>query len=90
MTLHVVVRGVVQGVGFRWFVREHAVRHGLGGWVRNQVDGSVEVVADGDDAAVSALRRALGRGPPGASVHSVVEVPTPANPPPNRPFSILR
>ena len=46
------VRGMVQGVGFRWFVQREAARLGLDGWVANQVDGSVEVVAEGPDAAL--------------------------------------
>jgi acylphosphatase len=41
---HVVVRGRVQGVGFRAFVEHHAIQRGLTGWVRNRRDGSVEAV----------------------------------------------
>jgi acylphosphatase len=69
--LHVLVRGRVQGVGFRWFVREHARTLGLAGWVRNRPDGAVEVAASGDDAAVATLRQALERGPDGAQVSAV-------------------
>jgi acylphosphatase len=73
MQLHVVVRGRVQGVGFRWFVREIARRRDMAGWVRNLDDGAVEVAADGDDESVAALREALHGGPPGASVAAVDE-----------------
>lgn len=52
---HVIVRGLVQGVGFRAFVERHALRHGLEGWVRNRRDGSVEAVFAGPAAAVEAM-----------------------------------
>ena len=65
------VRGTVQGVGFRWFVVSRARPLELAGWVRNQDDGGVEVLASGPDAALAALHAALRAGPPGASVESV-------------------
>lgn len=65
------VRGVVQGVGFRWFVSREANRAGVTGWVANQADGSVLVAAEGETAAVETLLAALREGPPGASVASV-------------------
>jgi acylphosphatase len=64
-----IVRGLVQGVGFRWFVLREAQR--LAGWVTNREDGAVEVVALGPAAGLSELERALGRGPRGARVMSV-------------------
>ena len=54
-----VVSGHVQGVGYRWFVRELASAAGLAGSARNLPDGRVEVVAEGDDDAVRALIAAL-------------------------------
>ena len=69
--LHVMVRGRVQGVGFRWFVRERARDLQLKGWVRNRHDGSVEVVAVGDPDALQQLRSALGAGPRGAHVDHI-------------------
>jgi acylphosphatase len=69
--LRFLVHGVVQGVGFRWFVAGHARRLGLGGWVRNRDDGSVEVVVAGDPARVTELEELLGRGPVGARVTRV-------------------
>jgi len=66
-----VVRGVVQGVGFRWFVRGEAARLGLTGWVSNEPDGSVRVVAEGPEAAVDRLVSILHAGPPGADVSDV-------------------
>lgn len=73
-----VVRGVVQGVGFRWFVSRQAARLGLRGWVSNLRDGTVEVVGEGPGAALDALREALARGPAGASVERVEQRELPA------------
>ena len=89
MRLHVMVRGRVQGVGFRWFVREAARRRSIAGWVRNLADGSVEVAADGDDEAIAALRVAILKGPAGADVASVDELEPLADELPSQ-FSILR
>ena len=66
------VHGFVQGVGFRWFVQREASALGLDGWVANQADGSVSVVAEGPEAALGQLVAALREGPAGAAVSSVV------------------
>ena len=71
--VRLVVRGRVQGVGFRWFVREAARAAGVAGRVRNNVDGSVEIVAQGSAAALGALRDAVRQGPAGARVDGVEE-----------------
>lgn len=68
---HVVVTGRVQGVGFRLWVQAEAVSRGLGGWVRNRHDGSVEAVFRGDDDAVGAMLVACWEGPAGARVTNV-------------------
>jgi acylphosphatase len=73
-SLHVRITGKVQGVGFRWFVRENARRCELAGWVANRPDGSVEVLASGHPDCVDRLRRALREGPDGARVDAVVEL----------------
>jgi acylphosphatase len=88
--LHVRVTGVVQGVGFRWFVRERARRLGLSGWVRNLSDGSVEVAASGDPEQIELLRGELLRGPDGAVVQALEEVPAAPAEPLAAPFGILR
>ena len=88
--LHVRVTGVVQGVGFRWFVRERARRLGLGGWVRNLPDGSVEVFAIGETTQLDLLRGELERGPNGAVVERLVELPAASDPPAAHPFEIIR
>lgn len=72
--LHVRVTGVVQGVGFRWFVRERARRLGLAGWVRNRPDGSVEVAASGEPGQIDLLMAELQRGPDGSAVDRVEEL----------------
>jgi acylphosphatase len=68
-----IVRGRVQGVGFRWFVDHEARQLGLSGWVRNNFDGTVEVLAVGSDEQLLALRRKLERGPRAARVDEVQE-----------------
>ena len=76
--LEATVRGVVQGVGFRWFVVREARRLDLTGWVSNEYDGSVRVVAEGTPDRIAALRRALDEGPAGAVVERVSAVEMPA------------
>jgi acylphosphatase len=68
-----VVRGRVQGVGFRWFVEREAKTLGISGWVRNNSDGSVEVLATGTRDQLSALRSRLQQGPRAARVDAVDE-----------------
>jgi len=65
------VCGRVQGVYYRAFTRQHAVRLGINGYVRNLRDGSVEVYAEGDRKQLEALLRVLKEGPPAARVDSV-------------------
>jgi len=62
------VVGRVQGVGFRWWTRRTATALGLGGWARNEADGSVVVHASGSSEALDRLEEALGRGPVGGRV----------------------
>jgi acylphosphatase len=69
--LHLVVRGRVQGVGFRWFAKEEAASLGVTGWARNVEDGSVEIEAEGDPEAVEAFVERIRSGPPAARVESV-------------------
>src|ERR1700752_2435822 len=68
-----VVRGRVQGVGFRWFVEREAHILGIAGWVRNNSDGSVEVMAQGTRDQLSGLRSRLREGPRAARVDAVEE-----------------
>ena len=76
--IHLLVRGRVQGVGFRAFVLRRAQALGISGWVRNRADGSVELEAEGEAAALDGLEEAVTRGPPGARVTAVERAPRPA------------
>ncbi len=69
--LHAVVRGFVQGVGFRYFVLHRARAAGLRGWVRNRSDGSVECLAEGPRPVLEALIEDLRTGPRPARVTEV-------------------
>ena len=68
---HMIVRGRVQGVGYRAFVEHEALRRGLEGWVRNRRDGSVEAVFAGSIEIVEAMIEACRRGPFSARVDTL-------------------
>jgi acylphosphatase len=65
------ISGRVQGVGFRYFIKDAADREGATGWVRNLPDGRVEALVEGEDEAVTRVERALWHGPGGARVEAV-------------------
>ncbi len=88
--LHVRVIGKVQGVGFRWFVREEARRLGLSGWVRNLSTGEVEVAAGGTEEFLERLRTAVAVGPTGATVEQVHDLGGEPERPLAYPFVIIR
>lgn len=69
--LHAIIRGRVQGVFFRSSLADRATSLQLVGWVRNRLDGSVECVAEGDEAALLALHHFCEKGPSGALVERV-------------------
>jgi acylphosphatase len=69
-----IVRGRVQGVGFRWFVEREARTLGVSGWVRNNPDGNVEVLAMGTREQLSNLVGRLHAGPRAARVDAVDEL----------------
>ena len=73
MVRHYLVKGRVQGVGFRWFVHREAGALGLKGWVRNTEDGHVEVVAAGEAEELAELGRTLKKGSRGSRVDAIVE-----------------
>jgi acylphosphatase len=73
MVRHYVVKGRVQGVGFRWLVNREAGVRGLKGWVRNTDTGEVEVMVAGSEEKLAELRAVLERGSRGSRVDAVHE-----------------
>jgi acylphosphatase len=71
------VSGRVQGVGFRYFARQRADRLGVAGFARNLPDGSVEVFAEGEPAALAAFEDALREGPSFAEVSGLTRAEIP-------------
>jgi acylphosphatase len=76
--LEAAVRGRVQGVGFRYWVVRRAAGLGLTGWVANELDGSVRLVAEGDAGSLDELEELLRVGPAGAVVETVQAIRMPA------------
>jgi acylphosphatase len=83
------VFGMVQGVGFRWFVARHARSLGLTGYARNLPNGSVEVMVDGPEEAMPALERLLRTGPANAEVDRVERFTEPAATPTGKSFDVI-
>jgi acylphosphatase len=88
--IHLRVAGRVQGVGFRWFVRERAEELGISGWVKNTSAGDVEIAASGDAPPLALFEAAVSRGPSGASVQRVERLTPPASASYPFPFRIER
>jgi len=84
------VHGRVQGVGFRYFVLECAQNLGLGGWVRNDYDGTVAGEAFGEALLLEALRKELERGPNMAYVTRLDWMPLDGAQSPPLPFEVRR
>lgn len=89
MTTRFLVSGMVQGVGFRWFVARHARSLGLRGYARNLPNGSVEVVVDGPDESLAELERLLQAGPAHAQVEHVERSTDPAAIPVGKSFDVM-
>lgn len=68
---HIRVSGIVQGLGYRWFVRDRANRLGLSGWVRNLYDGSVEMEAEGEEAVLKHFMECIEHEHPIAKVEKL-------------------
>ncbi|HEV2366191.1 MAG TPA: acylphosphatase [Caulobacteraceae bacterium] len=73
--VRLVVRGAVQGVGYRWWTTRQARFLGLDGWVRNRRDGSVEILAIGPETALASLEKACRSGPSAALVRGLERAP---------------
>ena len=76
---HYLVRGRVQGVGYRYFARAAAERLGVKGFVRNLYDGDVEIHAEADAPTLQLFRQELERGPRMARVAEVIEADAPVS-----------
>ena len=68
---HIIIHGMVQGVGFRYFTLRNATALGLTGYVKNLPDGSVEVRVEGENDRVDELKKILDRGPGFSSVENI-------------------
>lgn len=79
-TRHYLACGIVQGVGFRWFVAREANALKLCGWVRNTHDGGLEVLARGAPPALDELERAMRRGPRGSHVETLTALAVQCDP----------
>ncbi len=73
MVHHYLIKGRVQGVGFRWFVHREAAALDLRGWVRNTEDGHVEVVVAGEEPYLDKLHQAMHKGSRGSRVDAVLK-----------------
>lgn len=89
MTAKFLVFGMVQGVGFRWYVARHARAIGLTGYARNLPNGTVEVVVDGPEEAFPELERLLRTGPANSRVERVERTQEPAMAGTNKSFDVL-
>ncbi len=79
-SIHLEIRGRVQGVGFRWYLVDKARELRLAGWVKNRPDGTVELAAAGDAEALQRLEKVARSGPRGAQVEAVRQLdPVPAD-----------
>lgn len=76
--IHVLIEGRVQGVGFRFFTKEQALKLGLTGWVRNTFDGNVEAYAEGLKEDLEIWLTHLQRGPSSAFVTNIKKDWSPA------------
>jgi len=80
--VHVIVEGRVQGVFFRAYTRDEAIRLGLSGWVRNRLDGSVEAIIEGEKISVEKMLQWLNQGSPNSiveKIHATEETPVEEN-----------
>ncbi|HYN20313.1 MAG TPA: acylphosphatase [Thermoanaerobaculia bacterium] len=89
-SIHLEVRGRVQGVGFRWYVVDKAHEFRLAGWVKNKADGNVELAAAGKADDLARFEAAITAGPPGARVEDVRRLPVVPADSLQAPFGIVR
>jgi acylphosphatase len=70
-----IIKGIVQGVSFRYYTQREARKYGVAGWVRNLPDGSVAALFEGEEEDVEAMIQWCRQGPPGARVTEVIVQP---------------
>jgi acylphosphatase len=73
--IHLIISGRVQGVGFRYHIRDKAWQHNLIGWVRNNDDGSVEIIAEGNEKDIEMFAAYCRKGPALAQVTDLKIIP---------------
>jgi acylphosphatase len=71
----VIVKGIVQGVNFRYYAQRQAAKFNVSGWVKNLPDGSVAAVFEGDEQDVETMVQWCRRGPPSAHVTELIAQP---------------
>jgi len=71
MKKHIVITGRVQGVGFRYWLYEAAVRNNINGWVKNKISGEVEALLIGNEVKIDNLIKLCKRGPPSSKVTKI-------------------
>jgi acylphosphatase len=70
-----IIKGIVQGVNFRYYTQRQAQKYNLTGWVMNRSDGSIAAVFEGEEADVEAIVEWCGNGPPSARVTELIAQP---------------
>jgi len=75
----IIVRGDVQGVGFRIAIRDRAMKLGVKGWVKNNADGGVESIFEGVESNVDDMVDFCSKGPPGSYIHHAYVFDEPFN-----------
>ena len=68
MKKHIIIKGKVQGVGFRYWLYKEAMQRNIDGWVRNKISGEVEALLIGDDVKINNLIKLCKKGPPPSKV----------------------
>ena len=71
MKKHIIIKGKVQGVGFRYWLYKAAMQRNIEGWVRNKISGAVEALLIGNDTEVNSLIKLCRKGPPSSEVTKV-------------------
>ena len=71
MKKHIIIKGKVQGVGFRYWLYKEAIQRNIDGWVRNKISGEVEALLIGNDAEVNNIIKLCKKGPPSSEVTQI-------------------